>query len=48
MTQQLLTNSQRRKKSKIQLDRIAELIWNPEIITEIAVQDKFQPVVQGI
>ena len=45
---QLLTNCQRRKTSKIQLDRIAELIWNPEIITEIAVQDKFKPVVQGI
>ena len=46
---QLLTNSQRRKTSRIQLDRITELTWNPELITEIAVQiqDKFKPVIQG-
>ena len=46
---QLLTNSQRRKTSRIQLDRITELTWNPELITEIAVQiqDKLKPVIQG-
>ena len=46
---QLLTNSQRRRTSRIQPDRITELTWNPEVITEIAVQmqDKFKPVVQG-
>ena len=44
------TNSQRRKTSRIQLDRIAELTWNPELITEIAVQiqDKFKLATQGI
>ena len=46
---QLLTKSQRRKTFGIQLDRITELTWNPELITEIAVQiqDKFKPVTQG-
>ena len=46
---QLLTNSQRRKTSGIQLDRITELTCNQELITEIAVQiqDKFKPVIQG-
>ena len=45
---QLLKNSQRKKTSRIQLDRIAELIWDPEL-TKIAVQiqDKFKPVIQG-
>ena len=45
----LLINSQRRKTSGIQLDRITELKWNPELITEFAVQiqDKFKPVIQG-
>ena len=47
---QLLTNSQRRKTSRIQLDRITELAWNPELITEISVQiqDKLKLVIQGI
>ena len=33
----------------LEFDRITELAWNPEVITEIAVetQDKFQPVIQG-
>ena len=45
---QLLTNSQRRKTSGIQFDRITELIWNPELTTEVAVQIqyKFKPDIQ--
>ena len=47
---QLLSNSQWRKTSRIQLDRITELAWNPELITEISVQiqDKLKLVIQGI
>ena len=34
---------------KFQLDRITELVWDPELVTEIAVQiqDMFKPVTQG-
>ena len=46
---QLLTKSQRRKTLGVQLDRITELTWIPELRTEIAVQiqDKLKPVIQG-
>ena len=45
---QLLTKSQRRKTFGIQLDRITELTWNPELTTEVAIQiqDKFKPDIQ--